>query len=187
MKTEQLDAHIKMGQKLQSQLKELQANFKLPIDKGGNTAIGIIDEKGLPFYADSKLNDEEAYTSFTGFQDVAIPCFNFFGDITLPMRLTPDLNFYHPKERGFTKGKEKCSERKILNEMIRELKKRKEQDKELTIHIYSEKEPCVYCFIAIKVQLALVRPNLQVKVYYEQLLSDMITYPEAFSPEYKIK
>ncbi|WP_237982037.1 deaminase domain-containing protein [Bacillus thuringiensis] len=185
MDKEQVQFHLNKGLELQSKLRGLQEEYKLPTNKDRNTAIGIIDTIKLPFYADSKLNKQEEYEPFIGLHSQSIPCYNFLGDITLPMRLTPDLNFYQPSKPGFTRGKEKCSERKIINEMIRRLKENKNQDDKLNIHIYTEKEPCAYCLIAIKFHLAMLYPNIQVKIYYEQQLTDMAERADDFSPEYK--
>jgi|SRR5690606_30320543 len=184
----QVQAHLQRGQQLQKMLYQLQKTYSLPASKGKrNTAIGIINNIQLPFYADSKLNSVKHYKPYLGLYKVAFPCHNFLGDITLPMRLTPELNFYHPSTPRFTFGKEKCAERKIINEMIRHLKKSGNEKKELSIEIYSDKEPCIYCLSAIKVQLPMFYPNLQVKIYFEQQLDDMVHNPGDFSPEYKNK
>jgi hypothetical protein len=188
MNPTQVQAHLQIGQQLQTKLQYLQKTYNLPKgSKSRNTAIGIVDYIKLPFYADSKKNSVNDYNKFPGLQSVAIPCHNFFGDISLPMRLTPELNFYHSASSGFSFHKGKCAERKIINEMIRHLKKLGKEKEKLTISIYSDFEPCMYCLSALKVQMPMLYPNFEVKIYFEEQLDDMVKNPNDFHPEYKIQ
>jgi len=183
----QVQAHLKLGRQLQDQLQNLQSSYSLPRTSDRNTAIGVVEGRDMPFYADSKINDRDIYKNYTDFDKVAVPCYNFLGDISLPMRLTPDLNLYHPKEPGFTRGKEKCAERKIINEIIRVVGKNNLERDSYSVNIYTDKEPCMYCLSLLKVQLPMLYSKLNVQIYFEQQLNDMQNTPEVFSPEYQFK
>lgn len=88
----------------------------------------------------------------------------------IPMkRLMPDLSWREYETNGFADKYLTCTERKILAEILEDYDK--EKLKEASIVIYTELEPCIYCYALIKQWR---EEGIDIQVYFDEMANEII-------------
>lgn len=89
-------------------------------------------------------------------------------------RLTPNLKWGEYNYLGFAESKINCCERKILAYILEEfIKKRKLKYEDISVAIYTEYEPCIYCY---DVMQELMDKGMKITLGFDEMVNVIKNY-----------